>query len=187
MPHKKESVADVNKSPEKDIDLAKDSPVCEDNSETEESLSEADEKYSSLFTQYEELKNQTLRVMAEYDNFRKRSQRERELLFGEIKAETIGEFLPIFDNLDRALRTETSDEAYKKGVELTMRQLRDIFEKLGVEEIKAEGEPFDPAFHNAVMHIEDESLGKNVIAEVFQPGFKMGDRIIRFSMVKVAN
>ena len=96
-------------------------------------------------------------------------------------------FLPVYDNLDRALKQETADEAYKKGVEMTMTGLKDILSKLGVEEIPALGETFDPALHNAVMHVEDESAGENTVVDVFQAGFRLGDKVIRFAMVKVAN
>ena len=97
------------------------------------------------------------------------------------------EILPVYDNLDRALKQECADEAYAKGVQMTMTQLKTVLEKLGLEEIPAQGEPFDPAVHNAVMHCEDEALGENTVAEVFQAGFKLGDKIIRHAMVKVAN
>ena len=96
-------------------------------------------------------------------------------------------FLPVYDNLDRALKQETADEAYKKGVEMTMTGLKEILTKLGIEEIPALGQPFDPALHNAVMHVEDESAGENTVVEVFQTGFKLGEKVIRFAMVKVAN
>ena len=128
-----------------------------------------------------------LRLAAEYDNFRKRSQKEKEALWSEAKADTVSAFLPVYDNLERALKQETADEAYKKGVEMTMNQLTEVLKKLGVEVIEAQGQPFDPAFHNAVMHIEDENFGENTVAEVFQSGFKLGEKVIRFAMVKVAN
>ncbi|MBQ7565949.1 MAG: nucleotide exchange factor GrpE [Oscillospiraceae bacterium] len=128
-----------------------------------------------------------LRLAAEYDNFRKRSQREREALYTDVKAETVGKFLPVYDDLARALAQETADEAYKKGVELTMNSLRKIMEQLGVTEYGEKGDPFDPTRHNAVMHCEDETLGEGVIAEVFQKGFAVGEKVIRFAMVKVAN
>ncbi len=128
-----------------------------------------------------------LRLAAEYDNFRKRSQKEREALYTDIKAETVGKFLPVFDNLQRALEQETADEAYKKGVEMTMTGLREIMTALGVREFGEKGDVFDPAMHNAVMHCEDEALGENVIAEVFQKGFRIGEKVVRFAMVKVAN
>lgn len=128
-----------------------------------------------------------LRLAAEYDNFRKRSQREKDNLYTEIRSETVGKFLPVYDNLERALAQETADEAYKKGVEMTMNQLVGVMEKLGVKAYGAVGESFDPTIHNAVMHCEDESLGENVIAEVFQKGFIVGEKVIRFAMVRVAN
>ena len=128
-----------------------------------------------------------LRLAAEYDNFRKRSQKEKDNLYTEIKAETVEKFLPVYDNLERALKQETADEAFKKGVEMTMTQLREILTKLGISEIPALGESFDPNLHNAVMHVEDEAAGENTIVDVFQAGFKLGDKVIRFAMVKVAN
>ena len=128
-----------------------------------------------------------LRLAAEYDNFRKRTQKERDALYTEIRAETVGKFLPVFDNLQRALQQETADEAYKKGVEMTMTGLREIMTALGVTEYGEVGDTFDPTRHNAVMHCEDESLGENVIAEVFQKGFCVGEKVVRFAMVKVAN
>ena len=128
-----------------------------------------------------------LRLAAEYDNFRKRSQKEKDELYTVIKAETVGKFLPVYDNLERALKQETADDAFKKGVEMTMTQLTGVFEKLGVTAFGEAGESFDPAEHNAVMHCEDENAGENTIVEVFQKGFRVGDKIIRFAMVKVAN
>lgn len=132
-------------------------------------------------------KDQFLRLAAEYDNYRKRTAREKESLWTDAKADTIQAFLPVYDNLERAMNQETTDEAYKKGVEMTMNQLKEVFAKLGVTEIAALGETFDPNLHNAVMHIEDENLGENTIAQVFQSGFKLGDKVIRFAMVQVAN
>ena len=128
-----------------------------------------------------------LRLAAEYDNYRKRSQKEKDNLYTEIRSETVEKFLPVYDNLERALAQETQDAAFKKGVEMTMNQLVSVMEKLGVVSFGAAGEAFDPQLHNAVMHIEDESLGENVIAEVFQKGFKVGEKVVRFAMVKVAN
>lgn len=128
-----------------------------------------------------------LRLAAEYDNYRKRSQKEKDNLYTEIRSETVEKFLPVYDNLERALAQETQDAAFKKGVEMTMNQLVSVMEKLGVESFGAAGDHFDPQLHNAVMHIEDESLGENVIAEVFQKGFKVGEKVVRLAMVKVAN
>lgn len=132
-------------------------------------------------------KEKYLRLCAEYDNFRKRSQKERDGLYADIKADTLLKFLPVYDNLERALSTPTADEAYRKGVEMTMVQFNQTLEKLGITEIPALGEKFDPNVHNAVMHVEDESLGENEVVEVFQKGFKLNDKVIRFAMVKVAN
>ena len=126
-------------------------------------------------------------LAAEYDNYRKRSQKEKESLYTDIRSETVEKFLPVYDNLERALAQETQDAAFKKGVEMTMNQLVSVMEKLGVVSFGAAGEVFDPQLHNAVMHVEDEALGENVIAEVFQKGFKVGDKVVRFAMVKVAN
>ncbi|MDD5902661.1 MAG: nucleotide exchange factor GrpE [Oscillospiraceae bacterium] len=134
-----------------------------------------------------EEKEKYLRLAAEYDNFRKRSQKERESLYNDIKADTLLKFLPVYDNLERALKQATADEAYRKGVEMIMTQFNTTMEKLGVTEIEADGQKFDPTLHNAVMHIEDESFGENEVVEVFQKGFKLNDKVIRFAMVKVAN
>ena len=142
---------------------------------------EAEEKKNA------DLKNQLLRTAAEYDNYRKRTAKEKESLWTDVKADTAGAFLPVYDNLERALKQDTADEAFKKGVEMTMNQLKEVLTKLGITEIPAQGQPFDPKYHNAVMHVEDESLGQNVVAEVFQTGFQCGEKVIRFAMVKVAN
>ena len=128
-----------------------------------------------------------LRVAAEFDNFRKRTIKEKEASYGNGKADAVAKILPIYDNLERALNQPTEDAAYKKGVELTMNELLKIFGSLGVEVFGNPGDVFDPNLHNAVMHTEDESLGENTISMVFQKGFKMGDKIVRFAMVQVAN
>ncbi len=128
-----------------------------------------------------------LRLAAEYDNFRKRSIKEKDARYADAKADTVGKFLPVYDNLERALANETSDEAYKKGVELIMTELKKIMTGLGVEEFGEKGDAFDPNAHNAVMHVENEELGENVIAQVFQKGFRIGDKVIRHAVVQVAN
>ena len=137
--------------------------------------------------EYAALNDKYLRLCAEYDNFRKRSQKEKDSLYADIKAETLKKFLPVYDNLVRALDQSTEDEAYRRGVEMIMTQFNTTMEKLGVTEIESLGQKFDPAFHNAVMHVEDAEKGENEIVEVFQKGFLMGDKVIRFAMVKVAN
>lgn len=139
-----------------------------------------EEKYKAEHDTY-------LRLAAEFDNFRKRTAKEKDQSYGNGKADAIAKLLPIYDNLERALNQPTEDAAYKKGVELTMNELVKILNGLGVEIFGAPGDAFDPALHNAVMHIEDESLGENVIAQVFQKGFKLGDKVVRFAMVQAAN
>ena len=128
-----------------------------------------------------------LRLAADYDNFRKRTIKEKEASYGNGKADAVEKLLPVYDNLERALNQPTEDEAYKKGVEMTMNQLVSIFTCLGVEIFGEKGDSFDPALHNAVMHIEEEGTPENTITQVFQKGFKLGDKIVRFAMVQVAN
>ena len=128
-----------------------------------------------------------LRLAAEYDNFRKRTIKEKEASYGNGKADAVAKMLPVYDNLERALNQETSDTAYKKGVEMTMNELVKIFSSLGVEIFGNVGDEFDPNLHNAVMHIENEELPENSISAVFQKGFKIGDKVVRFAMVQVAN
>ena len=128
-----------------------------------------------------------LRVAAEFDNFRKRTIKEKEASYGNGKADAVAKMLPVYDNLERALNQPTEDAAYKKGVEMTMNELVKIFTALGVEIFGNVGEEFDPNLHNAVMHTENEELGENVICQVFQKGFKIGEKVVRFAMVQVAN
>ena len=139
-----------------------------------------EEKYNAEHDAY-------LRLAAEFDNFRKRTIKEKEASYGNGKADAVAKLLPVYDNLERALNQPTEDAAYKKGVELTMTELVKIFTGLGVEIFGNVGESFDPNLHNAVMHIENEELGENTIAAVFQKGFKIGDKVVRFAMVQVAN
>ena len=128
-----------------------------------------------------------LRLAADYDNFRKRTVKEKEQSYSNGKADAILKLLPVYDNLERALNQNTEDAAYKKGVEMTMTQLVSIFESMGVEIFGEKGDLFDPNLHNAVMHTEEEGVEENTITLVFQKGFKMGDKIVRFAMVQVAN
>ncbi len=162
--------------------------VAEEKTETAEAEAEVVEEIPASEKTDSRAENEKyLRLMAEYDNYRKRSAKERENIYTDVRVDTVTKFLPVYDNLLRALATETSDEAYKKGVEMTFNQLKEVMTKLGVEEIPAIGESFDPNYHNAVMHIEDEQYGESIIVEEFQKGFKIGEKVIRFSMVKVAN
>lgn len=183
------------KRPEETAAEEQKAPETEEPVQTEQPAPESGEgEIDPLLAELEALKDQAahqedkyLRLAAEYDNYRRRTTKEKESIWNDAKADAASAFLPVYDNLERALKQETADEAYKKGVEMTMTQLRSVLEKLGITEIHALGQPFDPTLHNAVMHIEDESLGENIVAEVFQAGFKLGDKVIRFSMVKVAN
>lgn len=143
---------------------------------------------SALQAQYDELNDRYLRMAAEYDNFRKRSRAERDSVHAEAVAYAVKALLTTVDNLSRALAQPTEDAAYKQGIEMTYNQMMESFQSLGVTEIVSEpGTVFDPNLHNAVMHIDDDSFGENVIAEVFQKGFQLGDKVIRHAMVKVAN
>lgn len=143
---------------------------------------------AALQKQLDELNDRYMRMAAEYDNFRKRSVKERDRIRAEATGKTLGAMLPVFDNLERALVQETSDPEYKKGVEMTARQFTAALEGIGVKIIDAEpGTAFDPTVHNAVMHVEDESLGESCIVECFQKGFQYGDTVLRTAMVKVAN
>lgn len=153
-----------------------------------EAASEVDEALKALQTKLDALNDQHLRMAAEYENFRKRSQREREAAYGDAVAHAVKALLPTYDNLERALNAETTDAEYKKGVEMTMTQLVESLKGLGVTAMEAApGTAFDPNKHNAVMHVENDELGENVIAAVFQQGFEMGDKVIRHAMVQVAN
>jgi len=140
-----------------------------------------------LKEQNKDLEDRLLRQMAEFDNFRKRTLKEKEEIGVISKMKCIGDLLPVLDNFERALGAESKDADFKKGVEMIFSSLVDTLNKMGVEEIKAEGEPFDPGLHYAVSIIEDENLGKNVVANVMQKGYKLGDKVIRHAMVAVAN
>ena len=151
--------------------------------ETVEAVQETnpwEEKYNAEHDAY-------LRLAADYDNFRKRTVKEKEQSYGNGKADAVEKLLPVYDNLERAMNQPTEDAAYKKGVEMTMTQLVAILNGLGVEVFGNVGDAFDPNIHNAVMHTEDENAQENTITQVFQKGFKMGEKIVRFAMVQVAN
>jgi len=138
--------------------------------------------------QLETSKDQFLRLSAEYDNYRKRTTKEKETIYQDAKADTIKEFLAVYDNLERAAAAEGGEDSpHKKGLDLIFNQFKELLKKLGVEEIEAKGQPFDPETMNAVMHIDDEAYGENEVAQVFQAGFRMGDKVIRYAIVQVAN
>lgn len=154
----------------------------------EEQVNEAAKELEDLKKLNAELNDKLLRTLAEYDNFRKRSQKEKEAIFSDSKADVIGKLLPVIDNFERAAAAENTDlENYKKGVEMTVKQLLDVLSSFSVEAFGKVGDEFDPNIHNGVMHIEDDTLGENVIADVFMKGYKMGDRVVRHATVKVAN
>ena len=134
-----------------------------------------------------ELEDRYLRLMAEYDNYRRRTQKERDNIYPDAVADTLKELLPLLDNLQRALETPCADESYITGIRMIQTGFEEYLKRMGVEAFGKAGDPFDPNLHNAVMHIEDESLGKNVVAQVFQSGYRRGDRILRHAMVQQAN
>ena len=187
---KKDPVQETPMAPEEEILEEQSEPVQETEPQADAAVEEPEGAPEETGPSAEEAlipKEQFLRLAAEYDNYRKRTAREKENLWTEAKADTVQAFLPVYDNLERALKQDTADEAYKKGVEMIMAQMKEVFAKLGVTEIEAQGQPFDPNLHNAVMHIEDENFGENTVAQVFQAGFMLGEKVIRFAMVQVAN
>ena len=174
------------KEPEaKEPETTEQAPPAED--AAPEAAPEAPAEKNPWEEKYNQEHDAHLRLAAEYDNFRKRTIKEKEASYGNGKSDAVLKMLPVYDNLERALKQETQDTAYKKGVELTMTELTKILTSLGVEIFGEPGDAFDPQLHNAVMHTEDESLGENVVSQVFQKGFKLGDKIVRFAMVQVAN
>ena len=138
--------------------------------------------------QLDSVKDQFVRLTAEYDNYRKRTAKEKETIYQDAQLDTIKAFLPVYDNLERAAAAAGGeDDPHKKGLELIFLQYKEILEKLGVTEIPALGQTFDPEKHNAVMHVDSEDFGENVVAQVFQAGFMLGDKVIRHAIVQVAN
>ncbi|MBS4785943.1 MAG: nucleotide exchange factor GrpE [Clostridiales bacterium] len=140
-----------------------------------------------LQAELNELNDRYLRTLAEYDNYRKRTAKEKEAIYPEAKANTIAAVLPVLDSFERAMEAPCSDEDFKRGLELIRKAFDEVLQKQGVEAFGQVGEEFDPNQHSAVAHQEDDSVGENCIAEVFQKGYRMGDRILRYAMVKVAN
>lgn len=152
-----------------------------------EKLEQLQTDYDTLRTTYDTLTDKYLRLTVEYENFRKRSQREKEAVYPDAVAATVEKFLQVVDNFERAMACETQDKEYKKGVDLIYSSLLDTLQKLQVEAYAQVGDSFEPELHNAVMHVEDENFGENVISAVFQKGYKIGERVIRHAMVQVAN
>ena len=153
----------------------------------EEPKAKAEKKEPDLKTQLAAEKDKYLRLLAEYDNFRRRSQKEKENIYTDVRGETLKKFLPVYDSLWRALTQTAEDDPARKGLEMIMTQYENALSQLGVSLIEAVGQPFDANFHNAVMHVEDESVGENIVVEEFEKGFKIGDKVLRYSVVKVAN
>lgn len=163
--------------------------IVEENNDKENELDimrKLKDENKKLNNEVEALKERLLRLTAEYDNYRKRTAKEKEGIYTDACTDVLKEMIPVLDNLERAVSVEGSVEDIKKGIEMTIKGFKTSFEKLGVEEIDATGE-FDPNYHQAVMHIEDENLGANSVVEVFQKGYKRGDKVIRYTVVKVAN
>ena len=161
--------------------------ILEETVETPEEPAEAAPEIDPFEEKYNAEHEAHLRLAAEYDNFRKRTAKEKEASYSHGKADAVEKLLPVYDNLERALNQPTEDTAYKKGVEMTMNELVKILTGLGVEIFGNVGDAFDPNIHNAVMHTEDDSVEENTITQVFQKGFKLGEKIVRFAMVQVAN
>lgn len=167
----------------------KEKEVAEEKEEENEAAKEKEEptELEVLTNKCEELNDKYLRLFAEFDNYKKRTSKEKLETFSDATAKTVLEILPVVDNFERALATETTDTEWRKGVEMIFTQLCDIIKKLGIEEIKAQGEQFNPEFHFAIKQVEDENAGENEIVEVLQKGYIMGDKVVRHSMVVVAN
>lgn len=170
----------------KEAILSEEEQEAEVQTEVNEESPEAEE-IGQLKAENEELKNKVLRQMAEFDNFKKRTTREKEELYNYAKADCVSALLGVIDNFERALESECGDGQFKQGVEMIFQQMKEALKKLGVEEIEALNQTFDPEYHNAVNQVEDENFGENTICQVFQKGYKLGDRVIRHSMVVVAN
>ena len=155
--------------------------------QTEETVVEETNELIEAQKKAEELNDRLLRTMAEYDNFRKRTQKEKESIYPDAISFAVQAMLPVIDNFEFALKSECSDENFKKGMEMIYGQMLESLKSLNVSEINPVNEPFDPEQHNAVMHVEDESVEENTVVEVLRKGYKLGDKVIRFAMVKVAN
>ena len=184
-------MSEKKKKDEVKKEVKTETPVEETKEETaEETVTvtrEQMEQMEQLAKLVSENNDKYLRLAAEYDNYRKRTTKEKENLYTDAKVDTIKPFLEIYDNLLRGIAQFEDGDSHKQGMELIAKQFLTVLEKLGVSEIEAEGQPFDPEKHNAVMHVEDENVGENTIVEVFQKGFMLNDKVIRFAMVKVAN
>ena len=158
----------------------------EKNENNEVETKENDE-LGAMKQELDETTDRLKRIMAEFENYKKRSNKEREMLYNSLLADIVSSFLPVIDNLEKALSVETQDENYKQGIELVLKQFKDVLAKFGVEEIKTVGETFDPEVHEAVSTIQDETKGEKEIVQEFRKGYKIGTKVVRHSMVVVAN
>ena len=179
-------------TPEKDVNQTPETPQEETAEVPEEQeiftvTREQMEKMEGLAKALAAEQDKYLRLAAEYDNYRKRTAKEKESLYGDAKADTVKPFLEVLDNLERGLAQFEEGDPHRQGMEMICKQFMTVLEKLGVQQIEALGQPFDPARHNAVMHVEDENYGENTVVEVLQQGFTLGDKVLRFAIVKVAN
>ena len=160
--------------------------ILKEENENKEKMNEQNQEMI-LKSEYDELDDRFKRILAEFENYKKRSKKEEKMLYSSILGDVVESILPVVDNLENALKVETKDEEYKKGIELVLKQFKDVLSSKGVEEIKAVGETFDPELHEAVSSIQDENLGEKEIAQEYRKGYKIGDRVLRHSMVIVAN
>lgn len=183
---KKKQTDPVEQTPEEELETTP-AEAEKPEAETEAPQQPTQEPEENWKEKYDAEHDGRLRLAAEFDNYRKRTLKEKETSYGHGRADAVAKMLPVYDNLERALNQPTEDAAYKKGVELTMNELVKILTALDVEIFGSVGETFDPNLHNAVMHTESEDFGENTISQVFQKGFKIGDKVVRFAMVQVAN
>ncbi len=174
-------------SEEKKENLQEKENLGENKSEEENSKTIENSELSKTKQELEETTDRLKRIMAEFENYKKRSSKEREMLYNSLLADIISSFLPIIDNLEKAVQAKTEDEGYKQGIELVLKQFMDTFKSLGIETIETVGKTFDPELHEAVSSVQDDSLGEKEIKEEFRKGYKIGTRVIRHSMVSVAN
>ncbi|MDD2955037.1 MAG: nucleotide exchange factor GrpE [Oscillospiraceae bacterium] len=180
-------MSEKKKKPNPAPDAAENTSPAEGGAAEEAAAEDIERQLEALQKQLDSANDKLLRTLAEYDNYRKRSVKEKESIYPEAKCDVAVKILPVLDNFERALSAPCQDAEFKRGVEMIFQSLSGALAAAGVEEIPSTGEAFDPNLHNAVMHIEDEALGENVVAEVLQKGYRLGDRVIRHAMVKVAN
>ncbi len=159
----------------------------EESKELEENVKNNAEAISEIKEEYKELDDRFKRMLAEFENYKKRTQKEKENIYGMVTGDVLMTMLPIMDNLEKAAETKTEDSQYQEGVKLVSRQFSEALKSLGLEEIEAVGKRFDPQYHEAVSHIEDETKGEQEIVQEYRKGYKIGNKVVRYSMVIVAN